>query len=94
MFIVVTGNVNPTEVITIIKDFESKRDLKEEKKIVRKKYKEPDKVAKKEEKVKMNTSISKVCLAYKINKNLYYIIQYFSLINIHFFQMFCLISYR
>ena len=71
MFIVVTGNVNPTEVITIIKDFESKRDLKEEKKIVRKKYKEPDKVAKKEEKVKMNTSISKVCLAYKINKNLF-----------------------
>ena len=69
MFIVVTGNVNPTEVISIIKDFESKRDLKEEKKIVRKKYKEPDKVAKKEEIVKMNTSISKVCLAYKINKN-------------------------
>ena len=54
-----------------LKDFESKRDLKEEKKIVRKKYKEPDKVAKKEEKVKMNTSISKVCLAYKINKNLF-----------------------
>ena len=71
MFIVVTGNVNPTEVITIIIDFESKRDLKEAKKIVRKKYKEPDKVAKKEEKVKMNTSISKVCLAYKINKNLF-----------------------
>jgi len=71
MFIVVTGNVNPDEVLEIIKDFEDKRDLKKEKKIVRKKYREPDKVRKKEERIKMNTSLSKVSLSYKINKNLF-----------------------
>ena len=67
MYVVVTGNVVPEDVINLIKNNQEKKRFKDysERKI--KKYKEPDKVRKNKEVLKLNVSIPKVSVNYKIN---------------------------
>lgn len=67
MFVVVTGNVDPKEVITIIKCNQDNKKFSKAKKIKIKEYDEPDKVAKTKEKKKMDIEIPKVGISYKIN---------------------------
>lgn len=67
MFVVVTGNVNPKEIIEIIKENQSKKKFKKEKKIIIKEYEESDNVLKEEETKYMNVTIPKVFIAYKFN---------------------------
>lgn len=67
MFVVVTGNVNPEEVMKIIKENQSKKTFKPNSEIKLKKVKEPDKVAKNFEEIKMDITISKVLIGYKLN---------------------------
>ena len=69
MFMVVTGNVNPKDVIDIIKNNQSKKGFIKLDNIKLKKYNEPDKVLKNEEEIKMDITIPKVMVAYKINLN-------------------------
>ena len=72
MFIVVTGNVNPQEVIDIIKNNQDKKEFKSIK-IKNKKYNEPDNVKKECENIKFNVSIPKCAVGFKtkINNDLY-----------------------
>jgi len=67
MFIVISGNVDPNACIKIIKEHESKRNLKKVNLIKLKTYNEPDTVEKKEEIINLNVTIPKVALAFKIN---------------------------
>ncbi len=67
MFITVTGHVEPKEVVKIIKDNQSSKNFKPFKPIVIKKYHESDEVRCPYEEIKMDVSIPKVSLAYKIN---------------------------
>lgn len=67
MFVVVTGNVNPEEVINIVKENQSKKHFDKEKEIVIKEIDEPDTVATTVEHKKLNVSIPKVLVSYKIN---------------------------
>lgn len=75
MFIVVTGNVNPEEIINIVKKNQKKKKHDECQEIKIKKYNEPEEVAQKEESKKLNISIPRCAIAYKIkiknNKSLY-----------------------
>ena len=71
MFLVITGNVNPDEIISIIKEHEDKRNLKECDDIKIKGVVEPNKVAKEKEVLKMSITIPKVTVAYKMNLNLF-----------------------
>jgi len=66
MFVVVTGNVDPKEVLKVITEHEEKRNLTSNKKIKLKKYKEPDMVDKKEETIYMDVTIPKTSITYKI----------------------------
>ncbi len=90
MYLVVTGNVKPKETIDIVQKYMSKKDFGEKKKIVIKKYDEPNKVAKKNETIKMNIAVPKVGIGYKINvskinmsvpKIRYYISMFFEMIT-------------
>lgn len=67
MFIVVTGNVDPKETITIIRENQEKKQLVKQKKIKEKKYKEPNEVYKEKEIINMNVTIPKLFLTYKLN---------------------------
>lgn len=69
MFLVVTGNVDPTDVIALVKANQEKKTFKPYKKIVLKDYDEPDKVEKKEASAKMDIEIPKVSIGYKIRNN-------------------------
>ena len=71
MFLVITGKVNPDEIISIIKEHEGKRDLKESSNIKIKGIVEPNRVAKEKEVLKMSITIPKVTVAYKMNLNLF-----------------------
>ncbi len=66
MFVVVTGNVNPKEVLKVITEHEEKRNLTSNKKIKLKRYKEPDMVEKKDETIYMDVTIPKTSITYKI----------------------------
>jgi len=66
MFLVVTGNVDPKEVISIVKANQKEKTFSEAKSIKIKEYDEPDKVSKKEEHKKMDIEIPKIGIAYKI----------------------------
>lgn len=66
MFVIVTGNVDPDEVLKVITNHEEKRNLKPHKKIRLPKYNEPDVVAKKEETIFMDVTIPKTSITYKI----------------------------
>ena len=67
MFVVVSGNVNPEEVINLIRNNQDSKDFKNAKEIKIKKYNEPDKVNKKSETLKLNVTIPKASVNYKIN---------------------------
>lgn len=73
MFLVITGNINVDETIKLIKENQSKKQFKKFNNIKLKKYNEPDTVSVKEDSIKLNVSIPKASIAYKIktNKNLY-----------------------
>ena len=66
MFMVITGNVEPKSVIKIIKDNQDKKKFEPFSKINIKKYNEPKKVLKEKDEIKMDITIPKVMLAYKI----------------------------
>ena len=67
MFVVVSGNVEPKKVIELIKENQSKKEFQDFKEITIKEYKEPDKVEKEKEILKLNVTIPKVTVNYKIN---------------------------
>jgi len=69
MFVVVTGNVNPDEVFRVVEENQGKKsfDLNNNFKI--KKYNEPNIVVSNFEKIKMDVTIPKVSLSYKIKIN-------------------------
>lgn len=69
MFLVVTGNVIPEEVIAFVKENQNKKNYGPGNKIIIKKYEEPDEVRVKKEVLNMNVTIPKITVAYKINKN-------------------------
>lgn len=66
MFLVVTGNVDPEKTIELIKENQEKKKYNKEDKIKLKKYDEPDKVSKEKDEAKLNVSIPKCAIAYKI----------------------------
>jgi len=66
MFIVVTGNFNPEEILETIKMNQEKKDFKELKEIKIKEFKEEDKVVKEKEIIKKDTNIPKVAYTIKI----------------------------
>ena len=67
MFVVVTGNVDPEEVIDIIKKNQSKKKFDKASIIKLKEYEEEDKVAKEEDILKINVTLPKAIIAYKFN---------------------------
>jgi len=67
MFITVTGNVDPEEVLNHIKEHQDKRNMEEAKKIEMPTYEEPDQVYKEYDEKKMNVSMPRFGLAYKFN---------------------------
>ncbi len=69
MFMVVTGNFNPDEIIEVIKKNQDGKEFPKAKKIDIVKYKEEDKVVKNKEVVTCNTNIPKVAYNIKIPIN-------------------------
>ena len=67
MFIVVTGNVDPDETIKLIEEHENKRKIKNNHVIRLEEFEEVDEVYKKEKILKMDVTLPKVAIAYKIN---------------------------
>lgn len=67
MFVVVTGNVDPEKTINIIKENQKRKKFEKLNKIKQKEYDEPDKVEKAKETIKMDISLPKLGLNYKIN---------------------------
>lgn len=68
MFVVVTGNVNPKEVIEQIKTHEAKRNLGSAPVIITKEFSEPNEVEKVHEEFEMSITIPKLGIAYKIDR--------------------------
>lgn len=88
MFITISGNINPDEVIKIIEDNQSKKKFDKFKEIIIKEYDEPDNVEKEYEELSFDVTLPKVAHAYKINIKNYdinrlkmYLSIYFSLIT-------------
>lgn len=68
MFVVVTGNVIPEEIIEIIKSNQNKKEFMEFKEITKKEYKEPNKVFKEKEVIYLNNiTIPKIMISYKLD---------------------------
>ena len=67
MFLVVTGNFDPHEIIKIISENQKKKDFSKFTQVELRKFSEKDKVVKKEEIIVHNTSISKVAFNIKIS---------------------------
>lgn len=67
MFMVITGNVEPEKMVRIIKDNQDKKNFNEFKRIKVKTYNEPSKIKKKYDEIKMDITIPKVMIAYKID---------------------------
>lgn len=69
MFLVVTGNFNPEEILKVIKDNQNSKSFADLKEIKIKKYEEPDTVSKESDVINVNTDISKVAYNLKINSS-------------------------
>lgn len=69
MFLVVTGNFNPDEIMNTIEKNQSEKNFDKLDKIEVKKYKEKDNVVKEKEIIKQNTEVSKVSYNIKISLN-------------------------
>lgn len=67
MFVVVTGNVDPEKTINIIKENQKRKKFEKLSKIKQKEYDEPDNIEKAKETIKMDISLPKLGLNYKIN---------------------------
>lgn len=67
MFLVVTGDVDPDEIISLVEEEERKRDLEKREPVKIKLVDEPNTVSKKKEVLQMDITIPKVSVAYKIN---------------------------
>lgn len=67
LFLVITGNVNPEEVMELVRQNQEKKHFEEEPEVKIKKYKEPVTVYKEYEKMTMNVQIPKVCVGIKID---------------------------
>lgn len=67
MFVVVTGNVDPQNIINVVKQNQKNKKFKTLQEIKVKEYSEPDKVSKKNDICYMNVTIPKILVAYKIN---------------------------
>lgn len=67
MFVIVSGNVDPEKTIKLIEENQNKKEFEKFDKIKVKEYKEPDKIEKAKETLKLNVTIPKVCLSYKVN---------------------------
>jgi len=67
MFLAITGNVEPKDVINIVKLNQEDKKFEEFKPLQIKEVDEPNEVAKKEEKVNMDIEIPKVGIGYKID---------------------------
>lgn len=67
MFVVVTGNVDPEKTIKIIKENQKRKKFEKINKIKQKEYDEPDNIEKAKETIKMDISLPKLGLNYKIN---------------------------
>ena len=66
MFLVITGNVDYKDVISIVEANQEKKQFKEYKEIKKKVYDEPDFVAQQEGSCKMDIEVPKVSVGYKI----------------------------
>lgn len=84
MFVTITGNVDPENVIEIIKYNQENKSFAPFKDIVLKKYNEPDTVVKEKEIIDFDVNIPKVCIGYKINKLDYDINRLRLYLNIYF----------
>jgi len=67
MFLVVTGNFNPEEILNSITENQLKKDYQKLEKLEIKKYKEPNNVVKEKEIIKIKTEIPKVSYNLKIS---------------------------
>lgn len=67
MFLVVTGNVEPNEVYRMVEENQKEKEFSRPNKIKIKTYNECDKVNKEFEEIKLNVTIPKVMIGYKIN---------------------------
>ena len=67
MFLVITGNVDPEEVINIVKANQDKKKIERNDKIEIQTYDEPNEVARSQQKVKMEIEIPKIGIGYKID---------------------------
>ena len=67
MFLVITGNVDPNEVINIVEENQKKKKFNEFTNISIKQINEHDNVSKEKEIIKFDVQIPKVAIAYKIN---------------------------
>ena len=82
MFIVITGNVDENAVVDIIKKNQNKKQFNDFSPIKIKKYNEPKQVKKTNEIIKLNVTIPKCAIAYKIKidkniKDLFYLLALF-----------------
>ena len=84
MFVTITGNVDPGNVIEIIKNNQANKSFAPFKDIILKKYNEPDTVVKEQEIIDFDVNIPKVCIGYKINKLDYDINRLRLYLNIYF----------
>lgn len=85
MFLVITGNVDPTETIDIIKINQGNKKFAKSESIKMKSYDEEDNVEKELEQINMDIEISKLGIAYKINcssidKNIFDVRAYMSML--------------
>lgn len=67
MFVVVTGNVNPEEIYNIVKENQSKKEFVKEFNLKLKDYKETNEVSKNHQTIKMNVTIPKTAVTFKLN---------------------------
>lgn len=72
MFFIATGNFNPYEVVTIIKDKVKKMDFLDYQNPVRKSFREPSKVQKEYEEIVANVEVPKIRLAVKMPRKLFH----------------------
>lgn len=84
MFITVSGNINPKEVIDIIKKNQEKKNFRTFKKIKIKEQLEPDKVNVEKKVIPFDINLPKVSLAYKFNISSYDINKARLYLNIYF----------
>ena len=88
MFLTISGNINPNEVIDIIKENQKNKKYDKFKEIIIKKYDEPDNVRLDYEEINFDVTLPKVAHAYKLNIKDYdinrlklYLSIYFSLLT-------------